>query len=96
VPLRTKVPEAEVLATYSKKTFTNILFSFFKYFGLADAFIFSINYANNAYCRFEQQHCYVFQKTYILAGFEPGSSVPEGDTMATVPRRRDHTYIFNM
>jgi hypothetical protein len=36
---------------------------------------------------YTQLLCYVLPKnlTYTVAGFEPGSSVPEADAMATVP-----------
>jgi hypothetical protein len=30
------------------------------------------------------------QKPNILAGFEPGSSVPEADAMSTAPHHKDH------
>jgi hypothetical protein len=38
-------------------------------------------------------HCYVFPKNLIptLAGFEPGSSVPEADVMSTAPRCQGNT-----
>jgi hypothetical protein len=34
-----------------------------------------------------QQHCFVFVKPFTLAGFEPGSSVPEDDSVSTAPGR---------
>jgi hypothetical protein len=34
--------------------------------------------------QFTQQHCYVYP--YTLAGFEPGSSVPQADAMTRAPR----------
>jgi hypothetical protein len=39
----------------------------------------SFQYTNNAYyVNYTQQHCYVFPKNLItLAGFKPGSSIPE-------------------
>jgi hypothetical protein len=39
---------------------------------------------------YTKKHCYVFPKKlkYILAGYEPGSSVPEADAMSTAPRRQ--------
>jgi hypothetical protein len=35
------------------------------------------------------------QKPYTLVGFEPVSSVPEGDAMSTAPRRQGHLLNFN-
>jgi hypothetical protein len=50
---------------------------------VAIAFISKGKYTNNAYFSILQtkQNCYVSQKSYTLAGFEPGSSVLEADAM---------------
>jgi hypothetical protein len=44
-------------------------------------------HTNNAYeVDSAQQHCYDFQKTYTLAGFEPGPSFLEAYLMSTARR----------
>jgi hypothetical protein len=50
---------------------------------------------------YTQQHCYprLFPKNpYTLAGFKPGSSAPQADTMTTSPRQQGMllTYVDNI
>jgi hypothetical protein len=67
-----------------KITFCYILFEFFK-IGPTPLFLFY----NTPTMHMESiVHNGIAMITYILAGFEPGPSVPEVDAMSDVPRRR--------
>jgi hypothetical protein len=72
-----------------RSDFLNLFFKLNKPF-LANACINLFQHTNNAYNSIGHNYgtAMSFLKLYTLAGFEPGSFVPEANAMSTAPRRQ--------